>query len=113
MTSFVRNLLVIIFLLGIVAGATLYSDTIRTFVIHELQINGSKVLGANTQELGKYSVSKQVNSEMQNTLKAGEKQILQIKIGDIVNSYSQAQKIVRDVSGLQTTIRNELQKLAK
>ena len=113
MTSFVRNLLVIIFLVGIVAGATLYSESIKTFVLSELSSSGSQVLGANTQELKKYSVSKQVNAEITNTLNAGRKQLMQVKIGDIVNSFSQAQKIVHDVSSLQQAIRQQLQNLAK
>jgi len=113
MTSFVRNLLVVIFLIGIIAGSTLYSDAIRTFVLHQLSSSGSKVLGVNTKGLNKYSVSKQVNTDIKNTLNEGKQQLLQVKIGDIINSFSQAQKIVHDVSGLQAAVHKQLQSLAK
>ena len=113
MTGFVRNMLVIFLLIGVVIGATMYSDKVKSFVMSALKTSGSQVLGANTQELNKYSVTKQVHAEAQNALDQGKKQVMQIKIGDIVNSFSQAQKIVHDVNGLQQMVHQQLQSLAK
>lgn len=113
MTGFVRSLLVVFLLIGVVVGATLYSDKIKSFIINELQTSGSQVLGANTQDLKNYSVTKQVNKEVQSTFNQGKQQLMQVKIGDIVNSFTQAQKVVRDVSGLQQAIHKQLQSLAK
>jgi len=113
MTGFVRSIVVIFLLLGIVVGSTMYSDQIKKFIISELKTSSSQVLGANTKELNKYSVTKQVHKEAQTTLDHGKQQLMQVKIGDIVNSFSQAQKVVKDVNGLQQTIHQQLQNLAK
>ncbi|HUD44307.1 MAG TPA: hypothetical protein VMR41_02060 [Patescibacteria group bacterium] len=113
MFAFLKNLLIIVFLLGLVVFATFYSDSIKSFVFKQLQSSGAKVLGASTNGIPNSSLSKEVNKEVNSTAVSVRNQVMQIKIGDIVNSFSQTQKIVHDVSGLQSTVRAELQKLSK
>lgn len=113
MLTFLKNLLIVVFLFGVVVTATFFSDNIRSFVLKQLEFSSAKVLGANTKEIASYSLSKSVKKELGSVIDSTKKQILQINIGDVVNSFSQAQKIVRDVSGLQAVLKNQLQKLAK
>ena len=54
-----------------------------------------------------------MGKEENTTLQSVQGQVMQIKIGDIVNTFVQTQKIIKDVSGLQTTVKEQLQRITK
>jgi hypothetical protein len=69
------------------------------------------VLGARTQKAG--DISKAVSSDIGDGVEAAKKQALNIKIGDIINIVSRAQKIPQDAHKVGDYVREQADNMLK
>lgn len=75
--------------------------------------SGKKVLGISIDPKEKNNLTNEIKKEANSSAKTAEKQIMQVKIGDIIQVFSRGQKIVKDASSLSSSIQNALKKGSK
>lgn len=103
MKSILSNIFVIVFLLGLVLVATIYTDSIKKIAFDVLHIKSDKVLGMKVfgdtidPEKKQQEVSEMVKGVVNQQVELAKQQLLNIKIGDILTTLQQSKKIVHDV----------------
>ena len=112
MMPFLRSLLVVVFLIGIVVGATIFADTIRGFFSSQVIARVQDVKGASTV-VDRSSFTKMVTNAVQENAQSAQNQLLQIRVVDILNAFTRAQKVAHAVTGVQQQVHTFLQQMAK
>lgn len=110
MLKFVKSLLVIVFLGGVIVYATFFSSTFTSLISEHLPATGKKVLGIAVKQNQKNNLTDELKKDASSSASTAQKQLMQIKIGDIVSTLSRGQKIIHDISGLQSSVQSEFKK---
>ena len=100
-----RNLIMIIIIVGVVFMFSNYAEPVKNMVFGMLNIPNSSVLGASSQRAEEFS--QKVGSDIGGHLENLQKQALNIKMGDIVNTLSRAQKIPQDLNTAREFIKEQ------
>lgn len=92
-------LFVIVLLLVISHG-----NNVRSFIQDQFGITSKKVAGVQT------SLEKDMKKDMDNYLEDAKKQIMNIKISDLVNSFSKINKVGKDLETAKKLINEQINK---
>src|SRR4029078_5613456 len=91
-----RNLLLIVVIVGVVYMFGSYAEPVKNMAFSMLHLPNNSVLGASSQRAEEFS--QKVVSDIGVQAANLQKQILNIKLGDVVNTLSRAQKIPQDLN---------------
>lgn len=105
---------------------TVYNDSLKQLSAKQFNLYAKKVLGekvvlpqvdgGNPKEKQRALLTQVLIAVRQNTKAAADpfiKQALQIRIGDIINSYSQVKRLTQDTQSLRQLAIDKLRKLAE
>ena len=107
----IKHLLTIALVIGIVYFAVSYSGPVKDRFLTILHFSGSSVKGASTKRAD--AISGQIKSDINNQLDSVKKQALNVKVSDLMNTFSRLQKIPRDVTSLENYLKDQLNNLTK
>lgn len=123
---FLLNIFIIILVGFTLFLVTVYNDSIKQLTAKQFNIYAKKVLGeqvvlpeakavnpAKKQRELLTQVIIVVRQNVKDTVEPFVKQALQIRIGDIINSYSQMQRLAHDTQALRQIAINKLKELTK
>lgn len=88
MTTLLRNLFVIAFLIGIVYLAVNFSGPVKGMISSALHMPDAKVMGASTKRFDE-KLHQDINGKVDNA----KNQVLNVKVGDAVNFFSTVAKL--------------------
>lgn len=103
MKTILSNIFVIVFLLGLVLVATIYTDSIKKIAFDLMHVKSDKVLGMKIlgdtvdPEKKQQEVTEIVKGAIDQQVELAKQQILNIKIGDVLTTLQQSKKIVHDI----------------
>ncbi len=120
------NIFIILLLGFMLFLATIYNDSLKQLTAKQFNTYTKKVLGEKVvlPEIKAGNPTEQqlalltqvvivVRQNMKETVEPFAKQALQIRIGDIINSYSQVQRLAHDTQALRQILMDKLRKLAE
>jgi hypothetical protein len=99
----IKNIFVIIVIIAIIVGVTMFSAPAKNALS---QLPGGKILGTQSDRSDeiKEQLSKDVNYQVDNA----KKQTMNIKVSDVVNSYTRLQKIPTDLNSAELYLQNQI-----
>lgn len=100
--NFLKNILAIILIVGIVYFATNYSGAIKEKV---------GVKGASTKKV--QAISGQLSKDIDSQIAPLKVWVLNIKVSDFVNGLSRAQKIPEDIKGSKDYLKDQMHNVLK
>jgi hypothetical protein len=109
--SVLRNVFLIVLVVGVVYMFANYAEPVKTMVFSMLHIPSSSVLGASSSRAEDFS--KKVGADIGVQANNLEKQALNIKVGDIVSVLGRAQKIPQDIQAAGDFIKQQVDTVTK
>jgi hypothetical protein len=98
-----KNVFVILFLLLLVYGITIFAEPVRQQILQLFHMPHAKVLGTSS-----VNVSERMKSDMQKQVETMQNAGLQMRVVDVLNTLSRAQKIVRDTQAVGSYIQEQV-----
>jgi len=111
MRNFIKNISLISALVLIIYFASYYSGFIKSEAMKLFKIPGSSVQGASTKKAE--DVSEKIKSDIQDQLKILQKQVLNLTLGDAINSFSRLEKIQHDYNSLKNYSEEKINDMLK
>ena len=111
MKRLIRHLLSFAIIIGMVYFALNYSGPVKDKFLTLLHFSNSSVKGASTKRAE--AISGQIKNDINTQLDSVKNQALNIKVSDLMNTFSRLQKIPRDINGLQSYLRDQINTLTK
>jgi hypothetical protein len=109
--SALRNIVLILLIVGVVYLFANYAEPVKNMVFGMLHIPTNNVLGASSTRAGDFS--KKVGSDMGQQFNTIEKQVSNIKVGDIVGVLGRAQKIPQDIQAATDFVKQQIDTVTK
>lgn len=103
--SVLKNIFLILFIIGVVFAVSQYAEPLKNKAMGILNMEDSEVLGASSSRAGE--ITKKVSSDIGKQLEGVQKQVLQVTLGDVVNTVSRLQKIPQDINSVHKFVQDQ------
>lgn len=113
------NSFVVLMIIGGIILATIYSDSIKKKMLDVMHVQTDRVLGVKIigetidPQVKQKELTNQANDFVTSQFELAKKQVLNIKIGDVLATLDNSKKIVRDVQSAAEYTHTEVVKLQK
>jgi hypothetical protein len=84
---------------------------VKNTAMNAFHIPGSSVEGASTKRA--QELSQQFSSSFGNQVDVVKKQALQVKVSDVVNSFSHLRKIPQDIPAMEKYVQDQVENMLK
>ena len=106
-----RNIFLIVLIVGVVYMFANYAEPVKNMVFGILHIPSSSVLGASSSRANDFS--KKVGADVGAQVSNAEKQVANIKIGDIMGVLGRAEKIPQDIKAGTDFVKQQVDTVTK
>lgn len=108
-----------ILIIAILLGVTIYTDSAKKTLFDLLHIKSEKVLGIKVlgdtidPEKKQQEVQQAVKGAVDQQIELAKQQVLNIKVGDILDTFQQSKKIVRDIGVAGAFVQAQIREVQK
>jgi len=95
----VIKIIFLVLLVEAVYAVTIYGEPVKEKVVSLLHISQKSVEGASTKRA--QDISHQIGTDVGGQVDQVKKQVLNIKVSDVINGFSNLQRVSRDVQAVE------------
>jgi len=107
----VRSIVAVLLLVGIVFGATQYAGFINDQATTFFHQSSGSVKGAKTDKA--HEITDKFGSDLEDQVEEVKKQAMNVKIGEVISTFSRIQKIPQDIKSFGVYVKDQAEDMLK